>query len=133
MNNMHIRNKWGPVLFAFFFTWIFPIQLFAQSVSHKIDSVKRLVTDSKTDTSKISSLIILSKLFSCSDKITKIDYCRQALQLSQNIQWETGIIEANMELGSTYEYCVKDHAISIKYFQEALSTSKKITTNSMKH
>ena len=110
---------------------LFAIRAHSQSVSKKTDSLKRVIQNSKDDTSEVKNLLELSGMLSCDDTVNKIKFATEALHLAEKLNWNKGKTNADMKLGDIYESCTKNHLLSIQYFQEVVylteSTGDKIT------
>jgi len=125
MNNIEINSISRIFLWFFFVFCLYSLKAFCQPDTKKIDSFKRLIEKAKTDTDKVKDFIALSKITSCEDTRQKISYTNEALQLAVKINWEKGVIDANIIMGWIYAHCEKNYLNSIIYLEKAVSLAKK--------
>ena len=103
---------------------------FAQQ--EQIDKLKEQLVKEKSDTGKIQLINNLSSiLIDNSDTINAMNYLHQALDLSNKINDNYCIAITNSSLG-LYYVRISDYATAEKYFQEALSSFSKGTSDKFK-
>ena len=95
---------------------------FAQTQGQeRIDSLLTELPTSNDDSNKVNILIDLSFNYNSIDPDEGIKYGRQALGLSEKLNWKKGIADANRTIGVNYCYGKSEYATSIEYFLKSLS------------
>jgi len=97
-----------------------------QSNQFYIDSLKRLLTIAKEDTIKIQILAGLTNLYSFYHPDTAITYGQQALQLSEKLNYEKGILFSEGNLAISLQYA-GNYPLGLDYAFKTLSLAKKIS------
>ena len=77
-------------------------QLHLQAENSETDSLKVLLANTTNDTTKINLLLKLSKINSWSDVKSSVQYAKQALQLSQKINYKKGLAYSNFHLAKIF-------------------------------
>src|SRR4051812_31279776 len=110
------------LLFAFSFN------LYAQSDSVKIDSLKKILQTQKEDSNKVNTLNELSIAFSQTSDVKKSrQNAIEALALSEKINFEKGSANAHSLIGYSYMFSPDQNYIqALKSFNEALKIRIKI-------
>lgn len=90
----HMRKK---LLFAGILSLV--IQ-FGATCRSKIDSLKEVAEHLPNDTNKVNILLELCKSEQNADVSQELVFGKQALELSQNLNWNKGIATANLKLGN---------------------------------
>ena len=110
------------VLTGFLIVSLIPIHLYGQNTKIKIDSLKTILEQSTSDTSKVNVLVALATVESAT--ADKIKYGNDAKQLAEKINWTEGIFKANNELGNIYFADKNDYATAAKYYQTNIAISQ---------
>jgi adenylate cyclase len=124
MNNKTIYKGVHWAIFISFVSGLLSLQAYGQSGYFKIDSFKQIITNSKSDTDKINNLISCSKNIPCEDTINKLLYGYEALKLAKDIQWEKGLLNANIALCEIYDFCIKRYSTAVNYYIKAIAIAK---------
>ncbi len=95
-----------------------------QSNQFYIDSLKHELTIAKEDTNKIHLLIGLSDSYFFSYADTGVAYAQQALDLSEKLNFEGGILEAEFSLIQSL-IISGNYPLAIDHCFKALSLAKK--------
>ncbi|MDP1799789.1 MAG: tetratricopeptide repeat protein [Bacteroidota bacterium] len=107
--------------------FLFPALYIAQDNSYKtyLDSLKKELLLSKTDTTKIKLLDLLAFNYSKFNYDEGIKYAQQAESLSIKANWKKGIASSNLDLGINYmEKC--NYPIADFHYLKALKTYKEL-------
>ena len=99
----------------------------AQSDSLKIDSLKKVLLTEREDTNKVWTLIKLVEYYEAAHADTGILYGQQALNLAQNLNFESGILYAEGHLAVSLIFS-GNYPLGLDYAFKTLSLAKK--TNS---
>jgi len=125
MNNATVNKSYCLVALVFIVICFFPHPVYGQSGPAAIDSLKQLLQNAKTDTDKVNYLLMLSENTACADSTSKINYANEALQLTIRINWEKGMILADISVGDFHVKCMKNQISAIKYYAIADSIAIK--------
>lgn len=103
---------------------LFSMQGFSQQ--SKIDSLLQVLKTAKEDTNKVNTLRALGReTRNTGDYEQSREYSREALSLSEKLNFEKGKIGAYINTGMTYYY-QNNFPVALKYLSIALSISTKI-------
>ena len=91
----------------------------------KIDSLSVLLSKDKEDTNKINHLNHLSWEFSSQDPDTALVLCKEALRISEKINWQMGIGDSYFHIAWVYN-SMGDHSLSLEFNAKALDILDKI-------
>jgi signal transduction histidine kinase len=112
---LNTLRKYLPILFPFLFFFKFTAQ-------PRIDSLKTALQYSHSDTNKVSLLCLIARL---SDGDGAKEYARQALDLSEKLDFTDGMAQSNALLGKYY-YFSGDFSLSLLHLNSALKYAKTI-------
>jgi class 3 adenylate cyclase len=105
-----------------------PLRVIAQVDSpgnKRIDSLLTNMHAQEDDTNKVVSLNELSNAYHTSSPYDGIKYGREALALSEELQWEKGIAQSNNSLGINY-YALANYSDAYSHWEKALRIHQKI-------
>ena len=123
------ENNLMPKIKYLLLTIILFCHLFSFAQNAKIDSLKTVLTNCKTDSSKIKILNAISNI----TRNTNIDSATylnlKTLELSEKANWKPGLLESESDLGKD-NYLKGDYPKSLDYFFKALKISDEL--NSLK-
>ena len=123
MNKIQLYRAYWLTICIYCIVAAYASPIFARQ-STKVDSLKQLCNSATSDTERVTYLIELSKLYSCSDSADKIKTAKEAIGLAEKINWKRGVIVGNTTLGLVYAECMQNYLKSIMYFREAASVAK---------
>jgi tetratricopeptide (TPR) repeat protein len=83
--------------------FILLIPAFCTAQQEKIDSVSALIKKDQQDTSKVNHLHELAHLYSRSNPDTSMAFCKEALALSERLNWPAGIGQSYFKMGVLYD------------------------------
>jgi len=115
------------VFMTFFLTTIAEAQ---QSNQPYIDSLKQQLTIAKEDTIKVQILAELIELYSVYHPDTAITYGQQALQLSEKLNFEEGILFSTGTLSISLQYA-GNYPLALDYAFKTLSLAKKTSPSAI--
>ena len=123
VQNKNIFYLWTFVLTCCLFL---PLLLPAQSVRKaKIDSVINILNTAKEDTDKVMLLCSLAQRYPDYDPNKGIEVARQAIALSEKLQFERGIAFSNICAGLN-EISRTEYASAQKYFRAGLEKAREM-------
>src|ERR1041385_5919905 len=91
---------------------------------NEIDSLLTLIRSEKKDSLKVRPLFMLSEIYKGNKPDTSIILSTQALHICENLKWEKGIANAQMNIGSFY-YLKGDYSRAFPILFKALELYKK--------
>lgn len=97
----------------------------------KLDSLKAILVSMRDDTNKVNVLLDISGNATCDDTI-KLNSSLTALSLSTKLQWISGIIHSNGQLGDFYSICHFNANNAISYYQQQISAAEKVNDRETK-
>jgi signal transduction histidine kinase len=112
---LHQLRKYLPILFSFLF-------FFKLAAEPNIDSLRSALLRSHPDTNKVNLLCSIAKL---SDGDEAKNYAEQALELSEKLEFISGLAQSNALLGRSY-YFREDFAPSLLHLNAALKYARAI-------
>ncbi len=104
---------------------------FAVGQHNTIDSLKKLLRVSAEDTNKVNILNKLSYEYLYSNPSKAISYDKQALELSQELNYNKGIASSYSSMGNTY-YSTSEYDKALKYYYLSLGIAKKYNYQKIK-
>ncbi len=109
------------VVFLFFSTVI----TFSQNRENiEIQGILKQISDSKTDTTTINLCNKIANIYAKSNPNQGIVYAKKALLLSEKTNWQTGIANSSMTLGTNY-FAKSDFFNALIYFEKTLQNNPK--------
>src|SRR5690606_28875098 len=112
----------GKLLSTILFVTI-TVSVFSQQ--KKIDSLKQILHNySDQDTLKISALIQISNAVNTINTDSALVYADKAIQLSENINWATGLATSYRQKGLVFYY-KSDYLSALMFSQKALGYTKR--------
>ena len=75
-----------------------------ESVLKNVRHLEKEQRDAKTETQKVDVLCLLARHYDGIDSTKTFDYAYEALDISGNLDYETGLVNANFTLGRAYMY-----------------------------
>lgn len=117
----------GCLTVLFFFQLLLPCH--AQDRA-KVDSLKQLLQTSKDDTAKVKLLGDLASSYVFSETDTALSYVQQELLLSQRLNYQSGIVSANLGL-SYWHYLQSNYPRALEYAYKALMLAENGTDSSL--
>jgi len=107
-------------------SFLYPKTFFAQKpVQECIDSLFAEILKAKDDTNKVKLLTELSYAYHTVNPSEGIKYGQQAISLSKNLEWKTGLSEANRVIGLNY-FIKSDYATALEYNLNALKYASEL-------
>lgn len=95
------------------------------SNTNKVDSLQKLLSFTSTDTAKVNILNNLFYVLRFDSTDLAISYAKQALELSENIDYESGMAASLGNVGLGFFYS-SDYNKAIEYLSKSIEISKKI-------
>ena len=89
----------------------------------KIDSLMQAINVAKEDTNKVNALNQLNKYYANSDAQKALAYGRQALEISEKINWDIGKMYSCNNVGRAY-FILYDTTLAMHYYKEGLKWAK---------
>ena len=108
----------------FFFWLVFSRHASAQ-LQAKIDSMKLLLPTAKEDTNKVKLLSSISFSYKDLNAEEGLNYGRQAIELSEKLNWQSGTAKALNSVGHIYRV-QRDYNQALEYFSNALKVMERI-------
>lgn len=106
-----------------FFLILISILVVAQNA--ETDSLKAILQNEKEDTSRVETLLSLSRRLYITRPQEALDYTNEALTLSEKLNYKKGVAYAYKSLGLAY-YFQSKYFETINYWQQSLNTFKEI-------
>jgi signal transduction histidine kinase/predicted negative regulator of RcsB-dependent stress response len=88
-----------------------------------IDSMRAALVKLREDSTKVNAMNRLSLAYVKIDSVKGFSYARQALALSEKLQWQDGIAKSNFTIGKNYDANFS-YGKAIDHFQKALGQTK---------
>jgi tetratricopeptide (TPR) repeat protein/DNA-binding CsgD family transcriptional regulator len=104
-----------------------PGQAAAQAAQARIDSLLAILPEAENDTGKVGLLCELSRAYFQQAPDKGIMYGRHALNLSERLEYEHGVMKANSAIGRCY-LAQHDLPHALKHYNDALSIARKLNS-----
>jgi tetratricopeptide (TPR) repeat protein len=105
---------------------------FSQPNPKERDTLQQKYDLAKTDSARIMILTEFAWLYRKFDKPKALNYCEQAAQLAEKINFVEGIGFANMAVGNVYNYHT-EHNVAIIFYKKAIPYFQKIQYEEVKN
>ncbi len=97
-----------------------------------VDSLKRELSYTGSDSQKVFLLLHLSTATPCNDKKAKLDYLMQALKIAEEQSYPGAIMHVEYRIGEYYENCLYNYDAAIEWHVKALRYADDITNTANK-
>ena len=108
-------------LFFFFFFLVLFSSVRAQSIA---DSLKNIVSSAKEDTNKVNALILLSDEYRSSNINQSLEFAKQSLKLSEQLNFDRGQVSSNNAIGIA-NYFMGNYPQALSHYIKAIKILEK--------